>query len=315
MPSLQIQLLGELSIRDGEGRQVLLTPPRAQELFCYLVLNRGRPLAREALLDTFWQHSSAAQARRNLRQTLWQLQAALSAQRQPSAEKLICSSALWVSLSPEAPMQSDVAAFMQAFEPVRGLSGEQMDEPQADSLRRAVALYRGDLLEGWYCEWCLAERERLQLMYLAMLDKLMGFCEERRFYEQGLCYGEQALRCDITNERIHRRMMRLHHLGGNRAAALQQYERCVSLLRDELEVAPSSTTTQLFQQVQREPADSSLPGEEGRQRRPGQLSPALLLSDMRERLSQLADAVAAVQARIHEELLAVDDVIADLRRC
>ncbi len=62
-------------------------------------------------------------------------------------------------------------------------------------------LYRGDLLEGWYQEWCLFERERLQNAYMLMLDKLMGYCEAHSEYEQGLVYGDLILRLDHASER------------------------------------------------------------------------------------------------------------------
>ena len=44
------------------------------------------------------------------------------------------------------------------------------------SLRRNPlnALYRGDLLTGWYQDWCLIERERYQCMFVSLLDKLMA---------------------------------------------------------------------------------------------------------------------------------------------
>jgi len=40
-------------------------------------------------------------------------------------------------------------------------------------LQEAVRLSYADLLEGWYQDWCLYERERLQNIYLLILDKLM----------------------------------------------------------------------------------------------------------------------------------------------
>ncbi|MEZ4660564.1 MAG: hypothetical protein R2911_23660 [Caldilineaceae bacterium] len=40
------------------------------------------------------------------------------------------------------------------------------------------------------------ERERLQLIYLTLLDKLMGYCESQQLYEQGIAYGQTILRFD-----------------------------------------------------------------------------------------------------------------------
>src|SRR5205823_7801753 len=112
----------------------------------------------------------------------------------------------------------------QAFTCTEGVSSRDLDDRQVQLLLGAVQLYQGDLLEGCYLEWCLAERERLQRMYLAMLDKLMGHCEAHREYETGLDYGLRILRCEPASERTHRRMMRLQYLAGDRTAALRQYQ-------------------------------------------------------------------------------------------
>lgn len=137
----------------------------------------------------------------------------------------------------------------QTFEQVRGVPGEQIDAPCARAVRDAILLYRGDLLEGWYQDWCLYERERLQNMYLALVDKLMAYCEMHGSYEEGVEYGERMLRYERARERTYQRMMRLYYLAGDRTAALRQYERCVTALLEELAVEPTAYTQQLYQQM------------------------------------------------------------------
>ena len=81
---------------------------------------------------------------------------------------------------------------------------------------------------GWYEDWCLSEHERLQNMYLKMLDKLMGYCEAHGQVNSGLAYGEQVLRYDRASERTYQRMMRLYAGGtavwpyGNTSGAWQR---------------------------------------------------------------------------------------------
>ena len=131
-----------------------------------------------------------------------------------------------------------MAEFEQAFNLTRGTPGRQLDAQNVQILQNAVELYRGDLLEGWYQDWCLFERERLQNMYLTMLDKLIDYSEANELYEAGLAYGAHILRHDRARERTHRRLMRLHYLARDRTEALRQYERCVSSLDKELGVEP-----------------------------------------------------------------------------
>ncbi|MCI0647797.1 MAG: bacterial transcriptional activator domain-containing protein [Chloroflexi bacterium] len=132
-----------------------------------------------------------------------------------------------------------------------------LDRQQADLLEEATELYRGELLEGWYQDWCLFERERFQYMFLGMLDKLMGYCEGLRAYEEGIAYGMQILRRDQAREHTHRRLMRLHFLSGNRTEALRQFHRCAAILMDELGVQPADETHQLYQQIQENRLDLS----------------------------------------------------------
>lgn len=314
MSALNARLFGPLVIERPGGAAVDLPSPRVQELFCYLVLHR-RPHPREGLIDQFWRHSAPAQARRNLRQTLWQLQRALAQALERQQPALICASPALVQIHPQATITTDVAAFEAAFAPVDGVAGEELDAAQAQGLQDALALYRGDLLEGWYQEWCLVERERLRTIYLAMLDKLMSFCAVRQAFDLGLGYGERALRCERSSERVHRHMMRLHYLAGDRAAALGQYDRCAAILQEELGVTPSAHTDDLCRQIR---ASAPLQGEgrppAERASRPAvgaPVPPALL--DVHSRLLRLTGAVASLQAQLQQELRHVEHVIEELR--
>lgn len=116
-------------------------------------------------------------------------------------------------------------------------------------MEEAIALYQGDLLEGWYQTWCLIERENLQNIYLLMPEKLMDNCEKNSHYEEGIAYGMQALKQDYARERTYRRLMRLYTRLGDRNSAMRQYEQCVAALRAELDVAPTHSTQQLFEMI------------------------------------------------------------------
>jgi DNA-binding SARP family transcriptional activator len=248
MATLRIQLFGTLRLQRC-GRVLDILDTRAGELFTYLLLHRERPQSRELLAATFWGDSPTSQARKYLRQALWQLQVALNGHNQPAAVQMLCVEPNWIGLNPHADLWLDIAAFERGFRVVQDVDGADLDTDMASALAQAVALYRGDLLEGWYQEWCLRERERLQIMHLAMLEKLMGYCEAHGQYERGAGYGEQILRFDRAHESAYYRLMRLHYLAGDRTMALRQYSRCVSVLETELDVAPSRRTENLYQQI------------------------------------------------------------------
>jgi len=216
---------------------------------CFLLLHRDHPQPREILASLFWGDNSTDQSKKHLRQTLWQLQSTLAREFKPTDKSLLTVNPEWVGLESSADLWLDVAAFEAAFTPVQDLHGCDLDFEKARLLEEAVQLYQGDLLEGWYDDWCLFERERLQNIFLAMLDKLMGHCEAHRQYETGIVHGTRILSFDHAREHTHRALMRLQYLSGNRTASLRQYERCQTALEEELGVKPAKSTHLLYEQI------------------------------------------------------------------
>jgi DNA-binding SARP family transcriptional activator len=215
-------------------------------------------------------------------------------------EQLILIEPDWIRISTEANYWLDVAEFESAFELVHGVPGHQLGDKIVALLVQAVGFYRGDLLEGWYSDWCLYERERLQNMWLAALDKLMSYCEVKRDYEAGLAFGTQVLREDRARERTHRRLMRMAYLAGDRTGALRQYERCVQALNEELSVRPSRRTEKLHQQI----LDDSM--EVGRV-----AEPQLPLATVTSRLDQLRGILTQLSEHVSEDLDALDHALID----
>ena len=246
--TVRMRLLGRVSI-EQDGQPPADLPAKALELLSFLLLHRDRAHSREELAALLWPDAGAALARKYLRQTLWQLQSALAA-------RLLLLSPGWVRIDADADWWLDVDAFERAWEASRDVAGAGLTGMQAHELEEAVVLYRGDLSEGSYSDWCIYERDRLQLTYLAMLEKLMGYCEAQHRYSQGVAYGHRILRHDPAREVTHRQLMRLHYRAGDRTTALRQYERCAEALDRELGLAPTAGTVALRDQIRADRLDA-----------------------------------------------------------
>lgn len=246
MNNLQIFLFGKFCVQYGDKVLTGLEGGRIQELFCYLLLYRNRCHPRETLANLLWNETPTIQSKSRLRKPLWQIQSALDSQ---GGSPVLLVDPDWVQINPEAGIWLDVTMFEQACTCTQGVPGESLDTQSVQTLRTMVDLYRGDLLEGCYSDWCLYERERLQHMYLNLLDKLMAYSEAHQEFEAGVDYGERILRFDRARERTHRRLMRLQYLARDRTAALRQYDRCVTALNQELGVEPAVQTVALYNQI------------------------------------------------------------------
>lgn len=218
-------------------------------LLCYLLLYRQQPHSREQLAAVFWGEHSTQASRKYLRNTLWRMRNLLQSAGAPSDEYLLIDSdSLSFSLAGRHWLDAEV--FETTITSLQYLSGRELTSDQALQLEQAVNLYTGELLTGIYEDWCLYERERLHLLYLDTLSKLMVFHEFQEDYQSALAYGRRILACDSTREKIHRRMMRLYCLAGNRSAALAQYKVCAQILQEALGITPLGETTHLYRQIQ-----------------------------------------------------------------
>ncbi len=307
MSTLDVSLLGRFRA-ERQGEIVAgLDATRVQAVFSYLLLHRGRSHSREAIASALWGDNAIGQARKYLRQALWQLHTALNATA-GDRNRLLLVEQDDVKLDASADVWLDVAVFERAFTLVQGVRGEDFDARQARAVQDAVALYRGDLLQDWYDDWCLYERERLQNMYLALLDKLMDHFDARRDYERSIVYGMATLRYERARESTHRRLMRLHYLAGDRTTALRQYERCVAVLSEELDVSPAKQTQALYEAIRADHLD----GVRGESHPPLSVGRAPdRLPDVLDRLEHFRSLLDDVHRQVQRDIQAIERAMLD----
>ncbi len=249
---LECRLLGEIHFLIDARPLAPFPTQKAAYLLCYLLLYRERRHPRALLIDTFWPDRDEHSARRCLSTTLWRLRRTLG--DEASSSPLLSTEGDSIGFRAGSPIWLDVAAFEQAAQATAQVRGQDLSPQQA-----AVALYRGDLMEGAYDDWCLIERERLASLHLQMLGKLMGFCRRHRQLPEAIAYGQRVLAIDPLRETVHRDLMRLYCETGDRAAAIRQFERCRALLAQEMGIEPMQETLDLYAEIraQTEPCVSS----------------------------------------------------------
>lgn len=306
MPPLELHLFGRFCARFENRSMGAFEAAKVQELLCYLLLH-PKAHAREAVANVLWADSSNAHSKKYLRQALWQLQSTLESNLGPLPHRIMLVEADSIRLNPALELCVDVIVFERAFSLMNSNGG--LTAATAERVREAVSLYRGDLLEGCYQDWCLFERERLQTIYLTLLDRLIKYSESQEQYEQGLVYAAEVLRYEPASERAHRQMMRLHHLAGDRTAALRQYDRCVAALKAEFGVPPTLRTRALLEQIRTDCLPSS-------RRDANEVNPdntQALLPEVLDHLKDMRATLSAVQQQVQEDIHTVELALSDRR--
>jgi DNA-binding SARP family transcriptional activator len=235
--TLDIKLLGGFSLTYGNQPVVGMNTLRSQVLLSYLVLHRHTPQPRQKLAFHLWADSTDTQARTNLRKELYNLR-----QHLPNADQFLRIEPKTLQWSPSALFTLDVIDFENAVTLAE-------NDPTQSHFEQAISLYSGELLPHCEDEWIIPERDRLQQLYIQALEQLIERLKEQQNYRLALNYAQQLLRFDTLNESTYCTLMRLHHLSGDRANALQVYHRCMTVLREELGIDPSPTTRKLYEQL------------------------------------------------------------------
>jgi len=231
---LQARLLGQYEIRI-DGQPVIISSRPCQSLLAYLLLNPNRSHRREKLAGQFWPATSESNSRSNLRHALWRIRKAIG----PGANARLESDDLAVTYHPQPGDELDVDSFEACSE----------DEGSTEAFLLAVSAYGGELLPGFYEEWVVLERERLQASYERKLGRLLDRLLAERRWNEALEWGEQWVASGTVPEPAYRALMLAHAGLGNLASAAAQYQRCVEVLARELGVEPSERTRAVFEQI------------------------------------------------------------------
>lgn len=236
MAMLKLFLLGGFEVRSKTNTSLAITATKAKALLAYLTLHPGQAQTRDKLAALLWGESENTQARQNLRQTLVSLRRAL-----PEADQVIRTDGDTIRLT-DAAIEVDVLVF-------EGL----VKSGKMASLEQAVALYRGELLEGLnprslaFEDWLTVERSRLWEYATQALAALLQHYLESGAKEQAIQFSVRLLALDPLREPVHRTLMQLYAQLGRYGAALKQYHVCRTVLQRELQVAPEPATGQLHQ--------------------------------------------------------------------
>ena len=253
MSNLRLFLLGQPRF-ERDGQPLTFDTRKNVALVAYLALTGGR-YSRETLITLLWPELEPRRARAVLRRNLSVLGKALG------GEWLVVDGDE-IGTDPGADFWLDVDRFRPLLSTceMHGHSDAQVCPQCLDALAQAVELYRGDLMESTglrdsaaFDEWQFFQTESLREAFAAALEKLVHGHSARGEFEPAIRYARRWLALDPLHEPAHRHLMQLYARSGQHAAALRQYQECVSLLDQELSAAPDQETTDLYVRIKASP--------------------------------------------------------------
>ncbi|HEU5097404.1 MAG TPA: tetratricopeptide repeat protein [Roseiflexaceae bacterium] len=235
---LRITLFGPASATwAGEA---LAIPRRQTRALLFRLAAQATPVSREQLCFLFWPDELEATARRSLAHLLTHLRRAL-----PAPDLLIASTDQVGLDSASVWVDAIACERLIASADPRG---------RAAALQQAADLARGPFLAGFslpdrpeFDEWAAQERQLWERRSLETLAALAEHHTAIGDYGAAIGAAQRYLAIDELAEEIHRRLIQLYALSGDRAAALRQFERCSDTLERELGISPLPETRAVYE--------------------------------------------------------------------
>jgi DNA-binding SARP family transcriptional activator len=187
------------------------------------------PVRAERVAALLWPEATDHQAGISLRQRLFRL-------RRDAGHPLVEHSAV-LSLHPQ--VHTDLSQALDAL---------------ADDEHAAEGALLGDLAFDDlpdFADWLRTQRLQWRDRRAAVLAAVADRCEQAGALVRGIAYTQRQIDDEPLAEHAQRRLMRLHYLRGDHAAAITAFERFEQRLKDELGTRPSAETVDLLATIER----------------------------------------------------------------
>lgn len=231
------------------GRPIRVWPgtktPRVAQ---YLFAHASRVVSRDQLIDLFWPEVDPETGRRNLHQVIYAVRKALRSQGARDHVVVYANDAYAVDRG--CTRWSDVDEFERLAAAGRRAETDRALDDAIASFEAAEHCYTGDFLEdNPYEEWALAERDRLRLLYVDVVNRLADLTLTRGEIDRSLDLTQRVLLREPCDELSHRRALRCYAALGNRQQLIRQYRSCRQALERDFGVEPAVETSQLYSEL------------------------------------------------------------------
>jgi DNA-binding SARP family transcriptional activator/DNA-binding HxlR family transcriptional regulator len=226
--AIEMSVLETFDLRvDGVSAEL---SPGSQRLLVFLVL-RDRAIARIALAGTMWPDVSEGHAGDSLRSAIARLEAPARAAIQSSSTGLRITDGIVIDLH---------GAQALAHRLVYG-----RDLLDADLSAASIATLSRELLPDWYDDWVLPEAEDWRYLRMNALEALARHLLDGGMLGDAATAARSAMRIDPLRESPQAALIRVQLAMGNRAAAVDVFDRYRTILDAAVGLAPSKQLTDL----------------------------------------------------------------------
>jgi DNA-binding SARP family transcriptional activator len=235
---VEFKVLGPLQVVGPDGAYDL-GAPKHRALLGLLLLEPGRVVSVDRLIDQLWHGEPPAAATSTLQAYVSNLRRVLEPGRKPGAPAtLLVTRPPGYALDIE-PAQVDAVRFEQSLRSALRAHEQGALDAAASELEAALALWRGSPYADCATEpWALTECERLGELRLVALETQLAIDLDRGRHAQVVGEAERLCKEHPVRERLRELLMLALYRSGRQAEALRAYQDARDVLVEELGIEP-----------------------------------------------------------------------------
>lgn len=233
---LSVRCFGRFGVSVGR-EEVRFRTEKAEELFAYLIDNRGRLVSRNKIMDSLWTDFEGDRAITHFNTTLHYVKKALllynvqlSVQYDRGTYRLDTDG-----------ISCDYLTFCLAAE-----KHETVTQENLHRFEEVAELYAGEYLLGWEYDWAAAKRVILEEQYIRLLLGIAGCYKKNGNYQTAVQWLEKGLLHEPLHRELNYRLVELLLLTHNRAMAAKYYELYRNSLMKKFKAEPDADFKKLF---------------------------------------------------------------------
>lgn len=224
----------------GESKTSKLKRRTTKAILAYFLLHPQKGFTWEEIASWAWPDSPASVAHKMCKNTFSKIRTCA-----PELKQAILYRDGRYHLNSDLRVRVDVWEFFDLL----SQASAETEEDKIGFFERAVVLYGGPLLPGFYQTWIDNLRNTLKYQYLQVLGLLSKRYATKGDYEKSVAYCLKYLGLDELDEEVHRLLISNYIQLGQKSKALKQYEKLRKVLRKEYKKEPSPETTSLLKSL------------------------------------------------------------------
>jgi two-component system, LytTR family, response regulator len=234
---LVFNCLGGLEVKNPDGKNVLFTSSKSLELLAYLIMQKGRFVAKWRIIEDIFPGMAPQNAETYLNTTIYKLRKSL----EPLGLKQIIISADESYKIDVSNVYVDVNEFEYKI-----FSIQEINASNQEDILKTESLFSGELFGDKDYRWAIADKEQIFEVYFSFVKKFIHYLIETYQYTLALHITKKVIKFNETDEETNCLLMKIYALQKDKKLLTRQFDRYSKVLRLELGLYPESTVVNLY---------------------------------------------------------------------